>query len=66
VHLYIHTHTHTNTYTQTSSIAVFDPERLSPCAMYSFVLCRRVLYEQYERIFHVQRKMYQKIAKNAI
>ena len=47
---------------QTSSIAVFDPERSSPCACID-VSCMK---STKERTVLVQRKRYQKIAKHAI
>ena len=54
-------------HTQTSSIAVFDPEGSSPCACID-VSCvgESCMNNTKERTVHVQRKMYQKIAKHAI
>jgi hypothetical protein len=53
--------------TQTSSIAVFDPEKSSPCSCID-VSCvgESCMNNTKERIVHLQRKRYQKSAKNAI
>ena len=54
-------------HTQISSIAVSDPEGSSPCACID-VSCvgESCMNNTKERIVHVQRKRYQKIAKHAI
>jgi len=54
-------------HTQTSSIAVFDPEKSSPCACID-VSCvgESCMNNTKERIVHVHRKRYQKSAKHAI
>ena len=51
--------------TRTSSITVFDPQWSSPCALFSCILCRTVLYEHYkQRIVHVQRKGIKRVPKS--